>query len=412
MTARTRPPRLRPSRPRLRRGAVASAAAVALTVTLLVPAGAGAAPPSSDGPTAAGYGARWAATKVNAPGFVPNPDSTANVSATIETALALAFAGVDRPTFDRAVGWLRANVATALLDPSGNPGAGQLGYLLMLAHVSGDDPTAFGGVDLVATLTASLGAHTPGLYGLSDPTYDGAFRQAVALLGLVSVGVTPPATAVQWLRDQQCGASPASATGGWQPYRASLAVPCDAPDPNTFVGPDTNSTALAVQALSRLGGGAAVTAGLAFLDGVQAGSGGFAFVPGGDPDPNSTALVVQAIVAGGEDPSVGRWAPGGTSALAALLSWQLGCTAAADEVGAFTSPFSDGAPDAFATRQAVWGASGRAFPPAPSSFAAAPVPCRSAGSTTSTTTVTSGPTDVVVVPGTSGGGAVVPAFTG
>ncbi|MEZ5142719.1 MAG: hypothetical protein R2726_09415 [Acidimicrobiales bacterium] len=169
MTARTRPPRLRPSRPRLRRGAVASAAAVALTVTLLVPAEAGAAPPSSDGPTAAGYGARWAATKVNALGFVPNPDSTANVSATIETALALAFAGVDRPTFDRAVGWLRANAATALLDPSGNPGAGQLGYLLMLAHVSGDDPTAFGGVDLVATLTASLGAHTPGLYGLSDP---------------------------------------------------------------------------------------------------------------------------------------------------------------------------------------------------------------------------------------------------
>ncbi|MEZ5142720.1 MAG: hypothetical protein R2726_09420 [Acidimicrobiales bacterium] len=166
-----------------------------------------------------------------------------------------------------------------------------------------------------------------------------------------------------------------------------------------------------MQALSRLGGGAAVTAGLAFLDGVQAGSGGFAFVPGGDPDPNSTALVVQAIVAGERTPRSGDGRRGDQRAgrpavVAAGLHGgrrrgrRLHLTVLRRRAGCVRHPAGG------------VGASGQAFPPAPSSFAAVSVPCQSTGSTTSTTTVTSGPTDVVVAPGTSGGGAVLPAFTG
>lgn len=406
---------------RRRARSLAALATVVLALVVAAPAiapAAQAAPPSTDGPTAAAYGARWSAARVNAQGFVPNPDSSPNVSATIETALSLAFTHVDGPTFDRIVGWLAANVETVIHHGS-DDSPGDLGYLLMIATVAGRNVTSFGGVDLPARLGATLGLHTPGLYGAADPTYDGAFRQSLAILGLVAAGRSVPTAAVTWLVDQQCGDSPSSAAGGWQPYRASTAVPCDAPDPTTFVGPDTNSTALAVQALERVGtagASSAAAAGLTFLAGAQAAGGGFGFLPGADPDPNSTGLVVQAIVAGGEDPSSGRWAQG-SGALGALLAWQLGCAAAVDEVGAFSSPYSDGAPDAFATRQATWGASGAAFPPAPGAFAAAPVPCQAPTSTTtappsttSTSTSTIAPPAVpITVAGTT---VVVPSFTG
>ena len=397
--------------------AAAALVALALAVPILAPA-AQAAPPSTNGPTAAAYGARWSAAQVNAQGFVPNPDSTPNVSATVETALSLAFTHVDRPTFDRIVAWLEANVETVVHHGT-DDSPGDLGYLLMIATVAGRSVTDFGGVDLPARLGATLGLYAPGLYGAADPTYDGTFRQSLGILGLVAAGRAVPAAAVTWLTDQQCGATPSSATGGWQPYRASTAVPCDAPDPTTFVGPDTNSTALAVQALERVGTAGATSAaaaGLTFLAGAQAAGGGFGFLPGADPDPNSTGLVIQAIVAGGEDPSAGRWAKG-SGALGALLAWQLGCAAAVDEVGAVSSPYSDGAPDAFATRQATWGASGAAFPPAPGAFAAAPVPCQAPTSTTtappsttSTSTSTIAPPAVpITVAGTT---VVVPSFTG
>ncbi|MFN8038064.1 MAG: hypothetical protein U0Q07_02540 [Acidimicrobiales bacterium] len=414
------PPPADPVARRRRARPLTALASVVLALAVAAPAvapAAEAAPPSTDGPTAAAFGARWSAARVNAQGFVPNPDSSPNVSATVETAVSLAFTHVDRPTFDRVVGWLEANVETVIRHGS-DDSPGDLGYLLMVATVAGRGVTAFGGVDLPARLGATLGLHAPGLYGAADPTYDGAFRQSLAILGLVAAGRSVPTAAVTWLVDQQCGASPSSAAGGWQPYRASTAVPCDAPDPTTFVGPDTNSTALAVQALERVGQGSAAAAGLTFLAGAQAAGGAFGFLPGADPDPNSTGLVIQAIVAGGEDPSAGRWAKG-SGALGALLAWQLGCTAAADEIGSFSSPYSDGAPDAFATRQATWGASRVAFPPAAGTFAAAPVPCQAPTTTTTTTappsstTSTTSTTAPSVVPVTvEGSTVVVPAFTG
>ena len=60
---------------------------------------------------------------------------------------------------------------------------------------------------------------TTGLYGASDPTYDGVFRQSLAILGLTSVGVKPSAPAIDWLLNQQC------ADGSYQAYRTDLAAP-------------------------------------------------------------------------------------------------------------------------------------------------------------------------------------------
>lgn len=393
---------------------IGGVALIAVAVAVPLGSAASAAPPSADPTTAGGYAARWAAARVNASGFVPKPDASPNVSATLETALGLAAAHTDRATFDLIVAWLQANVESVIA-PGGVDSPGAIGEVLMVAHVAGVSPASFGGVDLVARLSATLGDFAPGLYGAADPTYDGAFRQSLAMLGLAAVGAAVPAEARTWLLDQQC-TSPAAASGGWQAYRADTAVACAAPDPVNFTGPDTNSTAGAVQALAATGGGGATAAGLDFLAGVESSTGGFAYIPGGEDDPNSTALVIQAIVAGGESPATGRWVKGSANPYTSLLAWQLGCTAAPADQGAFATPFSQGAPDDLATRQAVWGLFG-AFPPGPGPFAPAPVPCQS--TTTSTTapasTSSTAPTTsstVAVNPSPVAAVTAIPRFTG
>jgi hypothetical protein len=388
----------------VRRAVSAAVAAGVVAVATWAPVAAD--PPTNDPPTAAAYGAAWLATTVTPEGYVEDSNGDPAPGATVGTALALATAGVEEGVFERIVAWLEDDVdAYAVTDGADN--AGRLGYLLLLSDAAGLDPTTFGGTNLVARLEATLGALEPGLYGVASPTFDGVFRQGVALLGLASAGVTPAASAVDWLVDQQCdGASPATAVGGWEAYRTDVGVPCSAPDPLLFIGPDTNSSSLATQALALLG----VTPDsdpLEFFEASQNDDGGFAYIPGDVSDPNSTGLVIQAIIAGGEDPAAAPWLAGGVSPYTSLLSWQLGCDEAVPDRGAFASPFSDGAPDPFATSQAVLGAAERAFPLGEVTFTEAPVPCQVAEPTTTTTVA---PGD-----GASGGAraaAVTPRFAG
>ena len=415
-----------------RAAAVVAAAVLAAVAIVTLPARSEAAPPSTNPVTAAQYGARWAATKVNAEGFVPGAISAPNVSATIETALALQQAGVEQAAYERIVTWLQANVELAINPDGTNDSPGNLGELLLISTAAGIDETNFGGQNLLTRLDATLGQFAPGLYGKSDPSFDGVFRQSLALIGLATAADpgpgAVPAVAVQWLADQQCDATVPAAAGGWQPYRADLAVPCVAPNTTTFEGPDTNSSAVAVQALVATGalGGAPKAAALDFLAAAQSASGGFAFIPGGDIDPNSTALVILAILAGGEDPAGGRWSKSGGTAFSSLLSWQLGCDAAVTDRGAFASPFSGGAPDAFATRQATWGAAGKLFGmTGVATFVVAPVPCEAptttttspTTSTTTSTTPTSTTTSTVALPASdpaqpAAAVVVTPAFAG
>ncbi|MGW3728773.1 prenyltransferase/squalene oxidase repeat-containing protein, partial [Streptomyces sp. NPDC000851] len=81
-----------------------------------------------------------------------------------------------------------------------------------------------------------------GLYGTSDPTYDGVWRQSLALLAQDTVGLEPAGKATDWLARQQCD------NGGFAAFRAEPAKDCDA---KTMV--DTNSTAAAVQAFAAVG---------------------------------------------------------------------------------------------------------------------------------------------------------------
>lgn len=155
---------------------------------------------------------------------------------------------------------------------------------------------------VVAPTATAAPSATTGLYGASDPTYDGVWRQSMALMGLAANGVTPPASAIAWLLNQQC------ADGSFQEYRADLSVPCGPSDPVNFTGPDTNASAAALMALMALDNDtmriptktmnaivdAADKAG-AWLQRKQNPDGGWAYFPGGSSDANSTGLSLAGI---------------------------------------------------------------------------------------------------------------------
>ncbi|GAB1329844.1 prenyltransferase/squalene oxidase repeat-containing protein [Streptomyces sennicomposti] len=160
-----------------------------------------------------------------------------------------------------------------------------------------------------------------GLYGSTDPKYDGVWRQSLALLAQHTAGVRPAARAVDWLTGQQC------ADGSYAAFRADPARACDAK-----VMVDTNSTAAAVQALAALGGHDAATGkAVAWLKSVQNKDGGWGYTAGGPSDTNSTAVVVGALAAVGEKPAA--VVKDGKSPYDALLGLALPCSG--DGAGAF-----------------------------------------------------------------------------
>lgn len=161
-----------------------------------------------------------------------------------------------------------------------------------------------------------------GLYGSQDPAFDGAFRQSLAIVALQAAGEPVPPQAIEWLTEQQC------ADGGWAPYRADSAAACKPKQE------DTNSTAMAVQALASVGGMSdAVQRGVAWLREQQNVDGGVGYRPGDRTDANSTALLVQALSAADVDPT--RETVGGNSPVDALLDLQLGCDVPRRDRGAF-----------------------------------------------------------------------------
>lgn len=167
-----------------------------------------------------------------------------------------------------------------------------------------------------------------GLYGSTDPQYDGVWRQSLALLAQDTAGVIPSSTAVKWLTDQQC------ANGAFAPFRADPAKACDAKTPV-----DTNNTAAAVQALWAVGGhGDVIEEALGWLKSVQNEDGGWGYVPGTPSDANSTSVVIGALTATETDPA--KVVKDGKSPYDALLTFALPC--AKDKRGRLRLPARQG----------------------------------------------------------------------
>ncbi|MFE4666750.1 prenyltransferase/squalene oxidase repeat-containing protein [Streptomyces sp. NPDC056716] len=187
-----------------------------------------------------------------------------------------------------------------------------------------------------------------GLFGAADPTYDGVWRQSLALLAQTSVGIRPASVAIDWLAGQQCG------NGGFAAFRAEPGTDCAA---ETAL--DSNSTAAAVQALAALGDHEAATGkAVTWLKSVQNADGGWGYTPGGPSDANSTGVVIGALAAAGEQPPEVR--KDGKSPYDALLALSVPC--AADGGGAFAyQPDDKGdlAANADATAAGVLGALGK-----------------------------------------------------
>ncbi|GAA1122586.1 hypothetical protein [Kitasatospora arboriphila] len=219
--------------------------------------------------------------------------------------------------------------------------------------------SALAGLLLAAGAAAPALADTPApspvtppaaLYGKGDPSYDGVWRQSLALTALASAKVVPAASTVSWLTGQQC------ADGGWPSFRADAAAACD---PKTE---DSNATAVAVQALTALGGHQdAVAKGVAWLKANQNADGTWSYNPGGPGGADSTGLAVSALTAAHADPA--QVAKAGRSALDGLAGFQLGCAAPAAERGGYVyQPGADAKANGLATGPAALAAAGGALP--------------------------------------------------
>jgi hypothetical protein len=274
----------------------------------------------------------------------------------------LASAGTGKAVARKAVDALSGRVDELVKDGGGADRPGPLARLILAAEATGRNPRSFGGTNLVARLEATVrtAGSDAGLFGIQDPTFDGAFRQGLALAALSLVSPRPDAIrggsiddrpAVSWLRRQQC------ADGSWMSYRSDLASPC-AFDPQSFTGPDTNSTAMAVLGLQAVDATGATAAGT-WLASVRSSDGGWSFFGGSgtSADPDSTGLVLGALRALGT--------PGDDRAVHRLLDFQFSPEAPRGDRGAFFFPPFDESPPSpslLSTNDALLGLAPRAWP--------------------------------------------------
>ncbi|UCC88878.1 MAG: terpene cyclase/mutase family protein [Anaerolineales bacterium] len=165
----------------------------------------------------------------------------------------------------------------------------------------------------------------------------GSGFQAWATLGTRALSQTVPTTATQYLL------SLAQPDGGWE-WQSGF-------------GSDTNSTALAIQALvagGELVSSTAIVSGLSYLKSAQNSDGGFAYDAFGQSDTNSTAYAVQALLAAGENPLTSPWAISSSNPISFLVGMQL-------PDGSFEWQQGFGS-NLFATVQAIPAVLGRANP--------------------------------------------------
>jgi hypothetical protein len=295
-------------------------------------------------------------------GFVRASSGAPDLSATVQVVLALAAADFDPSgAARRGLGFLESNV-DRYVTVSGSDGPGQLALLMLDAEALGANPRSFGGTDLVTRLLATeqTSGIDAGLFGTKAQLGHfsaGGYQQGLALAALAGAGIHAGDAAIRWLANEQCP------DGGWtSPEKASNA--CNG-TPSKQAGPDTNSTALAIEGLAAQQALGATTAAKAraFLVAAQDHDAGWSYYPNtattpGKTDPDSTALVIQALEATGISPGGPAFARGAATPLASLLSFQLKSGTGA---GAFAFPGQTGA-NLVATYQAVPALAGLAFP--------------------------------------------------
>jgi hypothetical protein len=323
------------------------------------------------------WGGGWLARQIQANGGYVESFGKPDTANTAYAVVSLHAAGVGAHASQLALNYLRRHLGAAL-KTGGDDAPGRLGYVILAAVSAGRNPTRFGGTDprnnLVTRLlrTARTAGRNKGLFGSQAPTFDGAFRQGIALAALAAAGrpasQAKVASAIEWLKDQQCP------NGMWVSYRAKTGRKCPAVNLQSFTGPDTNSTGLAIQGLAAYDREPRRARLLERLHDIQSADGGFPYLakPGQASDPNSTALSIQAILAVKAAPGSAPWMTRHSGPYRALASYQLRCGAPRPDRGAFYFPGSHD-PNVLATVPSVQ-ASASATLPVPASVPSAATP--------------------------------------
>ena len=210
---------------------------------------------------------------------------------TADLALALASANSQDATLAKVVGYLRAHVGD-YVDQSGaagGPYSGAAGKLAVLAESTGQSPSAFGGVDLLALLTGNV---------LHDrqprPERVRPLHRGRRLPRCVLRCVAGPRRAGPRPRGR-CGPGSGADEARTAPVRRRRVLQ-RAHRPGAACTSDVDTTGYAVQALSlQPSGQASVARGWEYLRGAQSAGGGWSGAAG--VNSNSTGLATQAVLA-------------------------------------------------------------------------------------------------------------------
>ncbi|MGC9522685.1 MAG: prenyltransferase/squalene oxidase repeat-containing protein [Anaerolineae bacterium] len=251
-------------------------------------------------------------------GFTTGFTEGSDLGATVEVVLAARAAGDDPRLWEPSpLDYLCEQVEAGAVTDAAGWSRVILGTLAL-----GANPRDCGGVDAVAQLLATQETGS-GQFGAS------LFAHAYAVLALHNAGVEPPQDAIDLLLETQTD------DGAWA-MNAADAV-------------DTNTTALAVQALTAVGEEDVARRALPYFRAMQNDDGGFPWQKPSDygtaTDANSTAVVVQALIALGESPET--WTAEDGTPLDALSALQDA------ESGGFQWQAAVPGPNVLATAQAV-----------------------------------------------------------
>ncbi len=316
---------------RIHRRSASAVLASALLLATLVPGVALAQTAPEDAvPTAAGHladalvdGERIETTF----GGVTYPDQ----GLTADVLLALAGSGVAADRIEAAADWLDGQAGAYTGTAFGDVYAGSVAKLLIVTSATSRVPT-MGGVDLVATLTATEDADGRFRDASEFGDFSNVITQSLAVIALVrAADVAPSTAAVDYLAGQACD------DGGFPEQL----------DPETCTS-DVDATGFAVQALLAAGRDTVAGDAVQWLLDEQAADGGFGGAQSG-PNANSTGLAAVALSAAGETQAA-------AVARTFLVGLQEDCTGVAP--GGIRFSASDAGDVTRATAQAVPGLTG------------------------------------------------------
>lgn len=232
-----------------RRRAVGLVAVPALALSTLAALPAGSASAAEPDPAPVAAGATWLESQLT-DGLIVNTafgDPFNDYGLSIDSGLALAAVGGHDATVDQISAAVAANISGYVGNGTTESYAGSLAKAAVLADTAGDDPTSFGGVDLIDRLEARVSDTGVTIGRIQDASEFGdfanSFGQTFAVRALEAAGSTEAEAATEFLVAQQCD------EGFFRQDFAAVDAAdqdCDA-DPNA--APSVDVTALAVLAL-------------------------------------------------------------------------------------------------------------------------------------------------------------------